>query len=118
VQSVSLALQVLHGQQPTMQAILKKLRSEVVTGVFLGAASAIVVALVALLWLAQVPVVLSLLGGIAGGVTCAAVIGVAMPNLLRLFRLEPQVAAGPIALAASDIITLVIYFTLARLLLG
>jgi Mg/Co/Ni transporter MgtE len=41
-----------------------------------------------------------------------------MPILLRLLRLEPRVAAGPIALAGSDIITIVLYLSLARLLLG
>ncbi len=118
IQSVSLALQVLRGKQPTMQAILKKLRSEVATGFFLGIASGVAVATVALLWLGQARVVFCLLGGITGGVTCAAVIGVAMPNLLRYFRREPQVAAGPIALASTDMVTLLIYFTLARWLLG
>jgi len=35
-----------------------------------------------------------------------------------LFASEPQVAAGPVALAATDMVTLVIYFSLARQLLG
>ena len=118
IQSVSLALQVLRGKQPTAQEILKKLRAEVVTGLFLGAASAAAVAAVALVWLGQAKVVACLFGGIGGGVTCAAVIGVAMPNLLRMLKREPQVAAGPIALAMTDMLTLLIYFTLARWLLG
>ena len=118
IQSVSLALQFLHGQQPTLRSILHKLRYEAVTGLFLGAASGAAVATVALVWLGQVRVAACLLGGIAGGVTCAAVIGVAMPNLLRLFQKEPQVAAGPIALAATDMCTLLTYFMLARWLLG
>ncbi|MEX0704757.1 MAG: CBS domain-containing protein [Planctomycetales bacterium] len=118
IQSLSLALQVLRGKQPTMPEILKKLRSEVMTGLFLGVASGVAVSIVALLWLGQVRVVLCLLGGIAGGVTCAAVIGVSMPNLILFFNREPQVAAGPVALACTDMMTLVIYFTLARLLLA
>jgi magnesium transporter len=60
----------------------------------------------------------AVLGGITGGVVCAAVIGVAMPNLLRLFARDPRVAAGPVALAATDMVTLLIYFSLARWLLG
>ena len=40
-----------------------------------------------------------------------------MPFLLRLLRREPQVAAGPIALAAADVLTLLLYFNLARWLL-
>ena len=57
---------------------------------------------------------LCLLGGIAGGVTTAAMLGVAMPNLLRMFRRNPQVAAGPIALACADMVSLLVYFSLAR----
>ncbi len=118
IQSVSLALQSLHGGQPTVQAILKKLRAEAVTGLYLGVASGLAVASVALLWLGQTRVFICLLGGVAGGVTCAAIIGVVMPNLLRLFQREPQVAAGPITLALTDMVTLTIYFTLARWLVG
>jgi magnesium transporter len=118
IQSVSIALQRLHGRRPSLAAIVGAVRHESLTGVMLGAASAVAVALVALAWLGQPTVALALLGGITGGVICAAVIGVAMPNLLRLFAREPQVAAGPVALAATDMVTLVIYFSLARQLLG
>lgn len=114
IQSVSLALQVLRGKHPTLKSIFRKLRSEMITGLFLGIASGLFIALVALIWLGQLRVGLCLLGGIAGGVTCAAVIGAAIPNLLRFLHREPQIAAGPIALASTDIITLLIYFTLAR----
>jgi magnesium transporter len=117
IQSVSLTLQTLHARKPTMRAILEKIRLEVVTGLFLGMVSGLVVATAAFIWLGHVRVMLCLLGGIAGGVTCAAVIGVAMPSLLKLSRRDPQVAAGPIALASTDMITLLVYFTLARWLL-
>lgn len=116
IQSVSLALQVLRGTRPTMASILRKLKSEVLTGFFLGVACGTAVGLVALVWLGEFKVMLCLLGGILGGVTCAALIGVAMPNLLRLLHREPQVAAGPVALASTDMVTLLIYFTLARIL--
>lgn len=118
IQSVSLALRVLSGKQPTVAEILKKLQQEVVTGVYLGVASGIAVAAVALIWLGQVRVTLCILGGIAGSVTCASVIGMTMPNLVRLFNREPHVAAGPVALACTDMVTLLIYFTLARVLLA
>jgi magnesium transporter len=118
IQSVSIALQRLQGRRPSIAAIAGAVRHEAATGVMLGAASAVAVALVSLAWLGQPTVALALVGGITGGVICAAVIGVAMPNLLRLFAREPQVAAGPVALAAADMVTLVIYFSLARQLLG
>ena len=116
-QSVSLTLQILHGSPPTWRSMLRKLRSEVLTGLLLGLGSGAVVGMVALIWLAQVRVMFCLLGGITGGVVGAAVLGLTMPVLLRWLRLEPRVAAGPIALAGSDIITIVLYLSLARLLL-
>jgi magnesium transporter len=116
-QSVSLALQLLHSRPPSWSALLGKLRGEFLTGLMLGIASGAVVALVALLWLGKPNVAWCLVGGIAGGVAGAAVLGMAMPIVLRLFRLEPRVAAGPIALAGADVITLLLYLNLARWLL-
>ena len=95
IQSASLAIQLLHGQQPTMRTILAKLRSETLTGILLGAASALLVGLAALLWLGEMRVVLALLGGILGGVTCAAVLGMALPNILRFFRRAPTSPPAP-----------------------
>jgi magnesium transporter len=118
IQSVSLALRVLHGHSPTWTSILSKLRSEALIGLLLGAASALLVGIVAAVWLGQVKVVLCTFGGIAGGVAGAAVIGMTIPNLLHRLKLDPQVAAGPIALAAADMLTLLIYFNLARWLLA
>lgn len=118
VQSVSLALQALHGKPPNVAALFQKLRRESMTGLFLGTATGLIVGLVALLWLGQLQVMLCVLGGIAGGVMCAAVVGVAMPNMLRLIQRDPQVAAGPVALATSDMITLLLYFSLARWLVN
>jgi len=117
IQSVSLALQALHGQPPTTRTILRKARSEAVTGVFLGIACAALVAAVARLWLGQFTFAFVLFGGIMGSVACAAVIGVVVPNLLRLSRQDPRVAAGPLALATADMATLLVYFSLARWLL-
>ena len=118
IQSVSLSLQMLHSRQPTLAGLARALRVESLTGILLGSASAVAVAAVAYLWLRDMTLVACLLGGIAGGVACAALIGVAIPNVLRLFNREPQVAAGPVALAATDMATLTIYFSLARWLLG
>jgi len=118
IQSVSLTLQTLHGPRPTWATLLPKLSAEAATGVLLGLACGALVGLVALLWLGQGVVGATILGGIAAGVTASAIIGVAIPNLLRILRRDPQVAAGPIALALTDMVTLLAYFNLARWLLG
>jgi magnesium transporter len=116
-QSVSLALERLHGERPTVRLICSRLQSEILTGLLLGMASGGAIGLTALIWLGQFRVLLVLLGGIAGGVACSAVVGAAMPILVRLFRRDPRVAAGPIALASADVITLLVYCNLARWIL-
>jgi magnesium transporter len=116
-QSVSLALYALHGQPPTWRTMLRQLRGEFLTGLLLGAGAGAVMALVALAWLRQPRVALCLVGAITGGVAGAAVMGLALPMLLRLLRLEPRLAAGPIALAAADVLTILLYLNLARWLL-
>jgi magnesium transporter len=124
-QSVALALQALHGRRPEWRAVLRGLRRELGTGLLLGLGAGAVIAAVALVWLGQwqgVPnafeVALCLLGGIAGGVAGAAALGAALPVVLRLLRLEPRVAAGPIALAGADVLTILLYLGLAHWLLG
>ncbi len=118
IQSVSLALQGLHGRQPTLRSIFRKLQAECTTGILLGVSCGGVVSIVAAVWLQQWVVPVCLFGGMLGGISVAAIIGVAMPNLLRWMNREPQVAAGPISLAATDMVTLLMYFSLARWLIG
>jgi magnesium transporter len=116
-QSVSLALEVLHGETPSWRSLLAKARDELATGLLLGTASGAAVGVVALVWLGHLRVAACLLGGIAGGVAMAAVLGILVPFMLRLLRLEPRVAAGPVALAGTDVVTILLYLYLARWLL-
>jgi magnesium transporter len=117
IQSVSLALQTLHGVRPTWRTLIARAIREVQTGALLGVGCGLLVGGAALVWIGQARVAVCLVGGIAGGVACAAVLGLSMPYALRLLRRDPQVAAGPIALAGTDAITLLTYFNLARWLL-
>jgi magnesium transporter len=117
-QSVSISLQLLHGEKPSWSGMAARLRTEFATGVLLGLTTGAIVALTALVWLGNVWVALCLIGGIAGGVAGAAVFGLTLPIALRLLGLEPRVAAGPIALAGADVWTLILYLNLARWLLG
>lgn len=118
MQSVTLSLQVLHGHRPTWASLALKLRRELLTGLLLGVTTGALVGLVSLWWDTQGRVAMTLLGGIAGGVTLSAIVGMTLPFALRLLRRDPQVASGPIALAAADLITLLFYFNLAVALIG
>lgn len=117
IQSVSLALQSLHGKPPTWGEVGRKVGRELLVGLMLGAACGVLVGALALAWKGSVSAGLSLAVGISGGVTAAAAIGLAMPLVLKLLRRDPQVASGPIALASSDMCVLLLYFNLGRWLL-
>jgi magnesium transporter len=113
-QSVSLTLQILQGRPPTWAALLPRLRKELTTGALLGFGSGAVIALVSLVWLHDWRLAGCLVGGVTVGVSAAAVFGLALPIVLRLMHLEPRVAAGPVALAGSDVVTILCYLYLAR----
>jgi magnesium transporter len=116
IQSVTLTLESLRGEPPSWRELLRRCRHELFTGLLLGAGTGLVVASLAAIWQGLVLVFLIVLGGIAIGVTGAAVCGLAVPYVLRLMSRDPQLAAGPIALACADVVTLLAYFNLARLL--
>lgn len=118
IQSVTLALHCMHGQPPTLAALLARLRKELLTGVLLGAACGVIIAVVSLAWLGLAGVAAALLAGVGLGITGSAAFGLAMPYVLRLLQRDPKVAAGPIALVAADMLSLTIYFSVAQWLLG
>jgi magnesium transporter len=117
IQSISLTLQILRGKPASWSLIFQQLFREFRVGILLGGAGGVLVMAVAAVWLRQLDFCACLLGGITAGAMSAATLGAMIPNLLRRLKLDPQVAAGPIVLALTDVITLVCYFNLARWLI-
>jgi magnesium transporter len=117
-QSVSLALQTLHGQRATWALLLPMVLLELATGSMLGVACGLIAAMVVFSWKGDPTAALSLLGTIVGSVACAAGLGLAMPYLFRILKRNPQLAAGPVALASADAVTLLVYFNLGCWLLA
>jgi magnesium transporter len=115
IQSVTLALEAFRDAGASWRGLARRLKAEAATGALLGVATGLMVAVIASLWQGIAVLFLILLGGIAIGVTGAAVVGLAVPHILRLMKRDPQVAAGPIALTCADMIALLAYFNLARL---
>jgi magnesium transporter len=117
-QSVSLTLHMLHGKVPNWRLVARGLRRELQTGFLLGTACGAVVGAAALAWLGHVQMTLCLIVGIACGVIISAMFGMTMPVVLRAMKLDPKVAAGPIALAGADVATLFAYLAFARWILA
>lgn len=116
IQSVTLALDGLQGVTPTWGELARRVRYEGLTGLLLGTATGLLVAGIAATWQGLPALFWVVAGGIGVGVTGAAVAGLAVPYVLRLLHRDPQLAAGPIALTCADVLTLLAYFNLARLL--
>lgn len=114
IQSVTLALQGLHRPRLTWRRLWQGIRIELSTGLLLSLGCSLVVGIIVLVWQQNLMLALIVFGGIMGGITASACLGWIIPTALRLMKLEPQVAAGPIALACADMVTIIIYFGLAR----
>jgi magnesium transporter len=118
IQSMALTLQVLLQRNVSWRRILMGVRNELLTSVLLGAGSGFVVGVTAYLWRGVVWQGLAIGLSIWFAVITACLLGVIVPTLIRKFHIDPKVAAGPIVLAATDIATMVFYFSTANLILG
>jgi magnesium transporter len=119
IQSMTLALQRFHSEPLSWRAVGGMLGREVPASALLGAGSAFIVFLVGMFFpgttgRAAVSIGLSILVSMI----VAATLGVALPALVRAVRGDPRVASGPIVLAATDTLTLLVYLNLAALLLA
>lgn len=87
------------------------------TAVLLGLSCATVVALVVLAWRRDAMGALVVGGAFAGSTVAACLFGVLLPTLVRVFQVDPRIAAGPLVLAATDVVTLMFYLWLGTTVL-
>ncbi len=117
IQSMTLTLQALHTSKPTLRWFITTARRELLTALLLAAGCGTLVFLVVLIWRRAFTSSAVIGGTILGSVIIACLAGLAIPSLLHALKLDPKIAAGPITLAAADILTLLLYFSLASWLL-
>ncbi len=117
-QSLALTNQSLPDGRVRLRWMRTKLLREAKTASLLGLLSGTVSGgAVALFW--HDPRAASAIGGsVLLSVISASLLGILIPVLLRVVRWDPKIAAGPITLATSDVMTVSIYLVTAKLLLG
>jgi magnesium transporter len=118
VQSLTLGIQTLRGVRPTFQWYVRAIGREVGTGLLLGLACALVVALIVVIWRGDPLAAAVIGGGIFGAIIGACFFGLSVPAGLHALKLDPKIAAGPITLAFTDVLALTVYFGLASMVLG
>ncbi len=117
MQSMTVAIHALRRSLPTLRWYAGAIRREVGTAFMLGAACGLTVGSVAWLWRGEGWAALAIGGGIASSICAAALFGLSVPTLLHTLRLDPKIAAGPVTLAITDMCTVLLYFSLAAVLL-
>lgn len=117
IQAATVTIHDLRGRMPTWSWYGRRLRRELGTAAMLGLGCGVVVGAVAWLWRGEGLVALAIGGSLVLSVSAAGVFGLTFPALLHGLRLDPKIAAGPVALAITDITTVLVYFGVATLLL-
>ena len=118
MQALTLTLQGMTDGPIVWKRLVASLWKEFKTSVFLGAACAGVVGMVVVAWRGQLTVASSIFLAITLSMIIACLLGVIVPAALRAAKADPRIAAGPVVLAASDVVTLLFYFGLGSRLLG
>lgn len=117
MQSMTVAIQALRSMRPTLRWYLYSLVREAGISFLLGAFCGLTVGIIVWLWRGVGLPALVIGTSILLSLCTACFLGLSIPALLHALKLDPKVAAGPITLALADIFTVLIYFTLASLLL-
>jgi magnesium transporter len=118
IQAMTITLQTLGAGRPKFSALLVAIRRELITASLLGAASGLVVALVAWSWKGDATVALAIALSILCAMVTSCLLGVALPTLVRMLGRDPRIASGPVVLACGDVATLLFFLQLASWLLA
>jgi magnesium transporter len=114
---MAVTVQALRAARPTLGWYARAMRREIGVALLLGGACGLLVGLIVWLWRAAATPAW-VIGASIGLIVCAAgFIGLTVPTVLHALRLDPKIAAGPVTLAIADIVTVLVYFNLARLFL-
>lgn len=117
MQSMTVTIQILQSRQPTLAWYARALWREVGTAMLLGAACGLTVGIIAWVWRGLGLPATAIGASIMLTICAASFIGLTVPSLLHRLNLDLKIAAGPVTLAIADITTLLIYFSLAAVLL-
>jgi len=117
IQSLTLALQLQHRRTARSGTMLRALATESLLGLMLGAACGALVGGAAWIWQGRAVVAACLFTSIAVSVTSAAAFGLLSPATLHRLQRDPKVAAGPLTLALTDMVTMTAYLGLATWML-
>jgi magnesium transporter len=117
IQSMTITLQSIHHREPDGRSFRRAFFRELATSILLGLACGLLVGGIAWVWKRDIAVALALVSALTLSMLSACMAGLALPVLVHKLRGDPSIAAGPIVLAATDIMALLFYLNLAGMYL-
>ena len=117
IQTMTLTLQALRAVKPGWTWFWTNAKRELSTALLLAAGCGSLVFAIVWLWRRSPAAAGVIAASVAGSVCIACFAGLTVPTLLHALKLDPKIAAGPVTLAVTDVLTLLLYFSLAAWLL-
>jgi magnesium transporter len=117
IQSMTFSFQELHKPAKERRGYPLLFVRELVMALAIGLPIGLAVGAMAYLLEPRVATSLVIGTSIAVSILNACLVGLMLPWVLKLFRVEPKVAAGPLVLAFTDVSTVLVYLTLATVML-
>lgn len=118
MQSATLTLQSLSDDSLKPRRIVSALWKEARTAALLGLACGGMVGLVVIAWRRDLLGAAVIAGAIGASIVTACLFGVLWPTAIRALDADPRIAAGPLVLASTDVVTLLFYLSLGAVLFG
>ena len=118
IQSMTVTIQTLRSVRPNARWYARALRREMLTAALIALSCGLLVGLIVWGWRGDPRAALVVGSGIAMALVGACFFGLSVPTGLHALKLDPKIAAGPITLALTDVLTLLAYFGLAAVVLG
>jgi len=117
MQSMTITIHALRSTRPALRWYAMAFLRETGTSLLIGVTCGLMVGLIVWLWRGNGLTAIAIGSSLLLTLFVACLIGLSVPTLLHILKLDPRVAAGPLTLAIADICTILIYFTLAVILL-
>lgn len=113
MQSTSISIQFLHFRGINWKKVIKRSRKEIRLALLLGLACGAIVGLIILLSQEGLEIALILASAIFTSMLFGVLFGSIVPIALHAFKLDPKIASGPVVLTLTDVITTMIYLSIA-----
>ncbi len=116
MQAMTITLQALNVKHFSWGIVRRFLNKEIVTSLLLGAGCGVLIGAAAFFWKGQFLQCVAICVSVVLSILTACGLGVFIPSVVRAFRMDPKIAAGPIVLACADVATLIYYFGVMKML--